>query len=142
MESSTVTKSTTGAKAPAVKVPVPEESFRLAAEIERLLGGRSNKSVSQILNMVASVHGLRVIPVDRPIGQVNRPTETIVSDKKEKKVAAYKQTTQFKEMSLARQGIVDKIKLAQEGPVKEGLRTELRTIERKLKDLKSPVVGN
>lgn len=62
-------KAPKGALANVTSVSSPQNMFALADQIETLLKGESNKTCSKILNMVGSLHAIRAISVDRPIGQ-------------------------------------------------------------------------
>jgi len=127
---------------------VDEDVFALARQIEEILKGKSNRTCSKVLNMVGSLHGLRTIPADRPIGQSTTGATIVVPKVKQEKglptpKAAWKQTDSYRNLSAERTKIVNTIKsLPATSPNKEKLVEDLRAVELSLKQLKSPTSGN
>jgi len=99
--------------------------------------------------MLAALKNLRVISMDRPIGQSGaapaQPSEA--KAKKEKgegktPPAAWRNTKQWKEAEEIHQGIVAQIKSVKEDPTKvESLRSHLREQEATMKVLKQELQG-
>jgi len=132
-----------------VDIQADEDIFILAGKLESLLKGKSNKTCLKVMNMVGSLHGIRAIPSDRPIGQSTVGTTKVVPVAAKPKrgqptpPAAWKQTAAYKQLSAQRQSIVDTLKsLPDYGPKKQGFISELRAVEQSLKALKSPLSGD
>jgi hypothetical protein len=132
----------------AVSETPEEDIFILAGKLEALLKGKSNKTVLKALNMVGSLHGVRSIPADRPIGQSTTGTiRKVVAAKPEKgkptPPAAWKQTDDYRRLSAEREKIVKTIKSrSSEELSKTTLVEDLRALEQQLKALKSSTPGN
>jgi hypothetical protein len=140
--------------------PTPKKSaFALAEEIEAILKGASNKTTRQALEMIASLHGLRVIPSDRPttttvVQQKAQkatppPAQAIAESKKggqkvKAATAAWKNTDEYKSLVEAHKLAVADLKQCSspdETSEKRELLEKLRSVERQIKALK-PVQGN
>jgi hypothetical protein len=126
-----------------------ENIFELARKLQEILKGKSNKTCMKVMNMVGSLHGIRCIPSDRPIGQSTTGTTKVVKEpakpKKGKPTprAAWKQTDSYKNLSRQHEAMVKTIKSC--SPTDELIEThirDLRDIERKLKALHSPTAGD
>jgi hypothetical protein len=128
-----------------------DDLFDLSRKIEALLKGTSNKNALKVLNMVGSLHGIRAISVDRPIGQ---PAAKAPAPKKEQKTksakgsgnsqakAAYKQTPEYIRVTAERKACVQALKSTPAGDAQQStLQSELRRLEQELKALK-PRPGN
>jgi len=132
----------------AVSETPEEDIFILAGKLEALLKGKSNKTILKALNMVGSLHGVRSIPADRPIGQSTTGTiRKVVAAKTEKgkptPPAAWKQTDDYRRLSAEREKIVKTIKSrSSEELSKTTLVEDLRVLEQQLKALKSSTPGN
>lgn len=134
-------------------IVVPDSSdkdvFVLARKIEEILKGESNKTCLKVMNMVGSLHAIRCIPSDRPIGQSTAGTTKVVPKAKAAKrglstpKAAWKQTDAYKHLSATRALLVKTIKaLDPADPSLTGHVEELRACEQSLKALKSPTAGD
>jgi tetrahydromethanopterin S-methyltransferase subunit H len=126
-----------------------EDIFILAGKLEELLKGKSNKTCLKVMDMVGSLHGIRAIPRDRPIGQSTAGTTRVVpvAAKPKKGLptppAAWKQTSAYKHLNERRE---EKIKILKSLPSGESVYRpihieELREIERELKSLRSSTPG-
>jgi hypothetical protein len=124
--------------------------FGVASMIEQQLKGLSNKEAMKVLMMVGSIHGARIIPIDRPIGLSNvgkiRPATAGEVSKSKRGVAtppaAYKQTDAYKRLVASRMQIVTTIKSLSPAELsKTTYVDELREIEQKLKLFKSSTAG-
>jgi hypothetical protein len=129
--------------------PGGQTIFDLAAQVEKILHGHSNKDVMKILNLVGSIHGIRSIPVDRPIGQSTAGTVRTVPVVKAVKgkstpKAAYKQTTEYIQLSASRDELVRQIKSIPDTEAADRLPLvdRLRSLELKLKQFKSAKSGD
>lgn len=123
--------------------PSGENIFVLMAKMEALLKDQSNRTVLKLMNAVGSMHGVRCIPVDRPIGQSTMGTTRVAPVVKQKKgqgpapPAAWKQSPEYIQLSAQRSAIVATIKnLPDSDPNKESEIASLRETEQKLKALK------
>lgn len=138
------------AEANVAPVVSDEDIFVLAGKLEALLKGKSNKTCLKLMNMVGSLHGIRCIPSDRPIGQSTVGTTKVVPTAAKPKKgqstppAAWKQTDAYKRLSAERVRIVTTIKSLSPDELsnKTVLVEELRATEQKLKALKSPTAGD
>jgi len=126
-----------------------EDVFLLARRIEEVLAGKSNRTCQKVMNMVGSLHGLRTIPMDRPIGQSTVGTTKVVERAKPAKKgqptppAAWKQTDDYRRLSAQRELIVKTIKnLPADSQQKLESVEALRALEQQLKDLKKASAGN
>jgi len=137
---------------PPIGVVKDQELFALAARIQEVLKGQSKRTCLKVLGIVGSIHGIRAIPVDRPIGQSSmgtvRPATAGPKLPKTKKgktppPAVWKQTEDYRLLSDQRSEIVKTIKSLPTGSGDIQNQVEvLRTIEQKLKALKAPQSGN
>jgi len=126
-----------------------ESIFALAAQIEALLSGKSNKTCHKVMNMVGSIHGIRCVSVDRPIGRSTVGTTKVVPTAKaapkgqSTPKSAWKQTENYRSLQAKRSDLVSKVKANDPalGSIESRIE-ELRTVERELKGLKSPKPGN
>jgi hypothetical protein len=123
--------------------------FSATAEIQKILSGLSNKEATQALTMVAALKNLRVISMDRPIGQSapSAPGPTPAKAKKEKgqnKTApsSWKLTQEWKAAEEIHQGIVAQIKSEKDSTIVESLRSHLREQEETMKALKQKLRGS
>lgn len=151
-ESSTVV--VTQGSAIAVPEVEPDDSiadiFIIAGKIQALLSGISNKKISKVMNMVGSLHGIRAIPSDRPIGQSTVGTTKVGQTKPPVKVkgkptprAEWKQTDAYKQLTAQRTLMVTTIKAHTPSELSKTSHVEdLREIERKLKALHPTTAGN
>jgi hypothetical protein len=128
-----------------------EDVFVLARKIEEILAGKSNRTCHKVMNMVGSLHGLRTIPMDRPIGQSTAGTTKVVAQTKKSgkgkcqqaSPAAWKQTAAYKQLSAQREQIVSAIKALPATSLQKEEKVEaLRLVERQLKELKGVSAGN
>jgi len=125
-----------------------EDIFVLAAKLEELLKGKSNKTCLKVMNMVGSLHSIRCIPSDRPIGQSTVGTTKVVPTVKQAKglptpKAAWKQTDAYRHLTAQREEMVSTIKSLAPAELKQTTHIEeLRAVEQKLKALKSPTAGD
>jgi hypothetical protein len=149
----TVSSSTSTGKGNAIALPAThhpqeeEDIFVLASQLEAILQGKSYKTCLKALNMVGSLHAIRCIPADRPIGQSTVGTTKVVQQAiKPKKgqptpPAAWKQTDDYRRLNAEREEIVTTIKSStdEENILNVG---KLRAVEQQLKALKSPSSGD
>lgn len=150
MSSKEVTKVTTDTTSGSIDpggTNLDKDVFALASELEKILQGQSNKTLLKVFNMVGSLHGIRAIPVDRPIGRSTAGTTKVVPVVKHVKgvktpEAAWKKTNAYKRLSSERAEKVKTIKALNPGVPNTALVEELRVIEQQLKALKSPTVGD
>jgi len=135
----------------AIVVPEPSDSdmFVIASKFEALLKDKSNKACFKILNLVGSLHSIRCISVDRPIGRSTVGTAKVVPTAPKPKKgqptppAAWKQTDAYKRLNAQRESIVTTLKsLGSNESAKATHIADLRAVERQLKALKSPTAGN
>jgi hypothetical protein len=134
----------------AAPLPAGEQNvFILARQIELILQGQSNKTCMKVMNMVGSLHGIRSIPIDRPIGQSTTGTKKVVpvATKPPRGLptpkAAWKQSDDYRRLSAERDSVVTTIKsLTPNDPAKQDLVQSLRTIELSLKNLKARTAGD
>jgi len=125
-----------------------EDIFVLAGKLEAILKGKSNKTCLKVMNMVGSLHGIRCIPSDRPIGQSTVGTtrvEPAVKPREKGKPtppAAWKQTDNYRCLAAERLDLVSKVKVQPDGEDKNLLLDQLRESEQKLKALKSRSSGD
>jgi hypothetical protein len=101
------------------------------------------------MNMVGSLHAIRCIPADRPIGlSAVGTTKVVPVAKKPKKgqptpPAAWKQTDDYRRLNAEREEIVKTIKSSSDvGNIMNSNVDKLRAIEQQLKALKSPSSGD
>lgn len=131
--------------------PMPD-MFDVARKIEALLAPLSNRTVRETLELVAVRQHLRVIPIDRPIGQYRSGTTKVVPLLKARKgvptpPAPWKQTDDYHRLSAERLELVKQLKTLVNPTgaaiaAKEGLITRLREVEGSIRDLRSPKSGN
>jgi hypothetical protein len=120
-----------------------DEDFVIAAKVEALLKGLSNRRTLKVLNMVGSVHGIRSISVDRPIGQPSKNPirqSSVGSSKRKGKsgniqIPTLKKDPRYIELSSQRDAAVAALK--RDGPDGNTHLDHLRSIEQQLKDLKT-----
>jgi hypothetical protein len=120
-----------------------DEDFVIAAKVEALLKGLSNRRTLKVLNMVGSVHGIRSISVDRPIGQPSKNPIRQSSDGSYKgkgksgniQIPPFKKDPRYIELSSQREAAVAALK--RDGPSGNTHLDHLRSIEQQLKDLKT-----
>jgi hypothetical protein len=134
---------------PSNVVSSDQDIFALALKLEELLKGKSNKTCMKVMDMVGSLHGIRCIPRDRPIGRSTAGTTKVVPVAKPPgkglptPPAAWKQTDVYRRLSAEREAMVITIKsLKPQELLKTTHVEDLREIERKLKALKSPRLGD
>jgi hypothetical protein len=131
------------------EVDTIDNIFVLAGQLEAILKNKSNRVCLRVMNMVGSLHSIRCIPIDRPIGQSPVNTTTVVPSATGPSMgqptppAAWKQTEAYRTLTAQRISLVDTIKNL---PPDELINTthvaDLREIERQLKELKSAHSGN
>jgi len=128
--------------------------FAIAKKMHELLEGLSIKSTSKVLNMVGSLKGLRTIPVDRPIGPVMQvkpgsgiPGSVVttarggsVNRQSPTPKAAWKQSDDYRRLSVEHQALIRELKSVPNGPDKDSQRCALvslvRLNEQSLRNLK------
>jgi len=120
--------------------------FSAMAEIKAVLDRLSNKEAAQALTMLASLRNLRVVSMDRPIGQQAQsqaPAAKAEKVKGEGKTppAAWRKTKQWQEAEEIHQGIVAQIKSEEDPTQVEVLRSTLREQEQTMKVLKQELQG-
>jgi hypothetical protein len=124
-----------------------ESIFALAHRLEALLSGESNRTCMKVLNMVGSLHGIRCIPADRPIGQSTAglerkaPKPAPAPKGKPTQKAAWKQTPEYRELAGKRAVLVELLKgytRSPNHPMTDETLEDLRVTERQLKALRSP----
>jgi hypothetical protein len=123
--------------------------FVLAGQLEALLKNKSNRVCLRVMNMVGSLHSIRCIPVDRPIGQPTMGTAIAVPSVSNPNrgqptpPAAWKQTEAYRTLTAQRESLVDTIRnLSPAELVNTTHVADMREIERQLKELKSAHTGN
>jgi hypothetical protein len=144
-----VSPSTTQVVTPPTAIAVESEEknlFKYASVLNASLAGLSNKEVLKVLTLVSSIHGYRVISVDRNINQQQSSSteraialthSTIKPKGKKTSPAAYKQTDAYKHLTANRLAIVNTMHgLTPQELSQTTFVADLREIERKLKDLK------
>jgi hypothetical protein len=125
-----------------------EDIFALASQLEALLSGRSHRTCLKVLNMVGSLHEIRAIPASRPIGQSTvgstrvEPVPRPARKGQQPSKAGYKRTPQYIELSSKRASTVATVKSLPDGSSKDEAISELRRLERELKELKALKSGN
>lgn len=117
--------------------------------MEELLRGRSNRTCLKVMNMVGSLHGIRCVPSDRPIGQnltagVANAKPVIREKGKPTPPAVWKQTPEYRCLHQKRESLVQKIKAygGRASPNKERYLEDLRSAEAELKTYKSRSSGD
>jgi hypothetical protein len=125
-----------------------EDIFALASKLEALLSGKSYGTCLKALNMVGSLHGIRAIPADRPIGRSTvgstrvEPVPKPAKKGQQPSKAGYKKSAQYIELSSKRELAVATVKSLPDGESKDSAISELRRLERELKALKALKSGN
>jgi hypothetical protein len=148
------TASTSKGKPPSIEggaalPPSDEDIFVLAKRMEELLRGKSNRTCMKVMNMVGSLHGLRCVPSDRPIGQSLTAGVANAKPVKQEKgkptpPASWKQNPEYRGLLRKREDLVDKIKSygGRSSPNKERYLESLRSAEAELKAYKSRSSGD
>jgi hypothetical protein len=125
-----------------------EDIFALASQLEAILSGQSYRTCLKVMNMVGSLHGIRAIPEDRPIGRSSvgttrvEPVPRPAKKGQQPSRAGYKKSAQYIELSSKRDSVVATIKSLTDGESKDSAISELRRLERELKALKALKSGN
>jgi hypothetical protein len=125
-----------------------EDIFALASQLEALLSGQSYRTCLKVMNMVGSLHGIRAIPEDRPIGRSPvgstrvEPVPKPAKKGQQPSRAGYKKSAQYIELSSKRDSVVATIKSLPDGESKDSAISELRRLEREIKALKGLKSGN
>jgi hypothetical protein len=129
--------------------PSDEDIFILAKKMEELLRGKSNRTCQKVMNMVGSLHGIRCVPSDRPIGQsltagVANAKPVVKEKGKPTPPAAWKQTPEYRVLAEKRESLVRKVKDYGDraSPNKEKYLDGLRSVETELKTYKSRFSGD
>jgi hypothetical protein len=129
--------------------PDVDEVFLIAGEIEKILKGKSNKTCMKVLSMIGSLHEVRCIRPDRPIGQSTAGTTKAAPPAKKPKKgqptppAAWKQTDDYRRLKASRDSKITILKSLTTDEEKTSHLADLKEIERQLKALKQgPSVGN
>jgi len=134
----------------------PENRFRVvfdtANQIRKHLDKLSNREFKEVLTMMASIKGLRVIPMSMPIGNsslgtTRTATAAPIRSNTQKGVpprkAPYKESPEWIELTNSRLGIVDSIKQESDSNKKQALVRTLRQVEESLKALRqTPAAGD
>lgn len=119
--------------------------FATAEACSKLLKGLSNRQKREVLNLLASQSGMRVVPAGVPIGNLvgktqsqgkPAPKSTKVVKAQAPKVAEWKQSPEWKAAESKRSAVVDLLKQAPEGQ-KAPLELELRECEAHMKALRN-----
>lgn len=103
----------------------------------------------KVLNAVGSLHAIRALPADRPIGQSTTGTTKVVPKAAKPKKgqptppAAWKQTDAYKQLKAQREAKVLTIKSLTADELSKTTHIEdLQDLNQQIKALKSPTAGN
>jgi hypothetical protein len=125
-----------------------EDIFVLASKLEAMLSGQSNRTILKAFNIVGSLHGIRAIPANRPIGQSRvgstrvEPVPKPAKKGQQPSRAGYKKSAQYIELTSKRALAVATVKSSPDGRSKDHAISELRRLEREIKELKALKSGN